>query len=151
MDGTLVYDAALDASGYSVGTIGLICVVAGLLLMAVPTIRTIQRQPERRVRGFVGLGLLTVIGLFAVFGEPVLEAQLGGPVKEDTIEGVIGAVTPTLFTVGGMKVMISCADAAKCPGVNNGDYARVAYVDDSGPETDALAHKIWKLPRSARR
>ncbi len=147
MEGTLVYDSARDAAaGFSIGTIGLVCVVVGMLLMALPLVRIIQRQPEKRVRGVVGLGFLAVIGLVAVFAGPMPWTSPLESVKPQTIEGVIGLVSPKLFTVGGMKVMVSCADAARCPGVKLGDNARVAYVDDSGPETDALAIKIWKLP-----
>lgn len=147
MEGTLVYDSARDAATeFSIGTLGLIAVIVGMLLMAVPLIRTVRRQPEKRTRGVIGLGLLAVIGLAAVFGGPMLETSISASVKPQDIEGVIGTVSPKLFTVGGMKVMVSCADAARCPGVKPGDYARVAYVDDSGPETDALATKIWKLP-----
>ena len=146
MNEALVYDSAHDAAtALPVGGIATICIVVGMALMSVPIVRMIRRQPEKRVRGFAGLGVMALIALGVVFGLPMLEAGISDGDHPETIEGVVGTVSPTLLTVGGMKIMVSCADAARCPGVRTGDNARVAYVEDSGPETDGLATRIWKL------
>lgn len=150
MDGTLVYDAVRDGGGWSISSIATALILVGFALMAIPAIRTIRKQPEKRTRGFVGLGMLGLLAAGVVFGFSALDAKTASLAKEDTIEGVIGSIKPKLITVGLMKVMISCADLTHCPGIAVGDYARVAYVDDSGPETDALATRIWKLPTPSR-
>ncbi len=150
---TLVYDAARDAGGWmTINNIAAACIVAGLALLAVPVVMSIRREPERRARGFIRLGAVAVLAVVLVVGLRMLDSFSTSTARTESIEGVIGSVSPKLLTVGGMKVMYSCADTAHCPGVVRGDRARVAYVDDSGPETDALAVRIWKLsgPSSAR-
>ena len=148
MNETLVYDAARDAAiGLSITAIATACIVAGFVLMAVPTMLTMRRQPDKRRRGLATLATLAALAVGVVIGFRILDTVTGGARPDETIEGVVGAVSPTLFTVGGMKVMVSCADTARCPGVAPGDYARVGYVEDSGPETDALATHIWKRTR----
>ncbi len=147
MNETLVYDAARDGGGgWSIGSISTVCIVLGFVLMALPTIQMMRKRPDKRSRGALTLGLLAVFGVAVAVGLQQLDTATTSTAREETIEGVIGSIKPKLITVGLMKVMISCADTTRCPGVAVGDYARVAYVDDSGPETDALATRIWKLP-----
>ena len=145
MTETLVYDAARDAAGgLTLNNIATAAVVLGLILMSVPMVVAMRRNPAKRARSAVGLGFMAVLAVAVVFGLRTLDSITRNDGNAESIEGVIGSVSPKLFTVGGMKVMISCADAARCPGVAVGDRARVAYVEDSGPETDALAVRIWK-------
>ena len=149
MNETLVYDAARDAGGgLSIGTLGTAAIILGFILMCVPTVQLIRKRPEKRLRGLIGLGLIAVIAVASLFGLPALEARSMRQAKATTIEGVIGSVSPKLITVGIMKVMVSCSDTTRCPGVAPGDRVRVEFIDDSGPETDALATHIWK--RSSR-
>ncbi len=144
MEPTLVYDAARDSGfNFDIGTIGTIAIVGGLILMSVPLWQTLLRQPAKRARAIAGLVLFAVIGAGAVFALP----KLGGlPSDPETIEGYVGQVSPSLISVGGIKVMVKCGNTATCPGVKRGDYARVAYVEDMGPETSALGKKIWTMP-----
>lgn len=130
-------------------TLATAAIVIGLILMAVPTMLMIRRQPEKRVRGFIGLGLIALIGVGVLVGLPKLDQATTehAAASATTIEGVIGSVTPKLITVGIMKVMVACGSSPVCPGVAVGDRVRVEFVDDSGPETDALATHIWKRSR----
>lgn len=147
---TLVYDAARDAGGWlAFDNVAAACIVVGIALLAIPTIMSIRRQPERRVRGLVRLGAMVVLAAALVIGLRMLDSYSASTARTESVEGVIGSITPKLLTVGGLKVMYSCADTAYCPGVIRGDRARVAYVDDSGPETSALAVRIWKLSGSS--
>lgn len=153
MNETLVYDAARDAAGglFTIDNIATACIVVGFALISIPTIQSIRRNPERRVRGLIGLGTVALIAFGFLFGLRTLNAATMRNAHTENIEGVIGSITPKLLTVGGIKVMYSCASTANCPGVSVGDMARVAIVDDDGPETSALASKIWKLPAAPRR
>ncbi len=149
MNETLVYDAARDASAGLISTIATLCIIGGFALMAVPMVLMMRRQREKRRRGAIGLGVLAGLAVAVVFGFRTLDRMTSATSSTQSIEGVIGAVSPTLLTVGGLKVMYSCADTSHCPGIAVGDRARVEYVDDSGPETDALAVRVWR--RSATR
>ena len=147
MQETLVYDSARDAaSGLSIMNLGTAAIVIGLLLMAIPTIQLMRRDPAKRTRGLLGLGLLALIGVGVVTMLQQLDTRVAARSTQE-IKGIVSSVTPKLLTVGGIKIMYSCAATATCPGVQTGDLARVAVVDDSGPETSALAVRIWRQSR----
>ena len=145
MTETLVYDSARDAAGgLTLDNIATAAIVLGVVLMCVPILLAMRREPAKRGRNAARLAALVVVALALVLGLRTLDAASNDPSHTETIEGQVGPVSPKLITVGGIKVMVSCADATHCPGVAPGDTARVAYVEDSGPETDALAVRIWK-------
>lgn len=148
MNEMLVYDAARDAGGgLSISTLATAAIVVGFVLMAIPTVMMVIKQPEKRMRGLAGLGVVAVLAAGFLFYLPTINSGAGSTAPSTTIEGVIGSVSPKLITVGIMKVMVSCADTTRCPGVVPGDRVRVEFIDDSGPETDALATHIWKRTR----
>lgn len=99
-------------------------------------------QPEKRRSSLIRLGATALVAVAVVFGLRALDAASTSTAGAETIEGVVGLVSPKLLMVGGMNVMVSCADAARCPGVAAGNTTWVAYVADGGPWTDTLAIRI---------